>query len=262
MQPVESVIQISDFRHKIKAECGSVVSNYAVLPSEAEKWIDSHNLFWLDKEHSIFLIHKAARVYEVFFFAGDYVRMTNALAKVNMPDDKPVTLEILSKDKNFSLQREPLMVLTRMSSDEIPSYKSESAHIAVKCKVEDLAVIEQILLTNFNPTAERIPDLDELRKLIGPDNLGDIYLVKDNDRIIGLMIFSVGGGTIHLRYWWTDPAYRGQRIGSSLLKSFFNRGKDLKRMILWVDILNSNAISKYEHYGFRQEQMYDYIYEI
>ena len=65
--------------------------------------------------------------------------------------------------------------------------------------------------------------------------------------------------TNYLRYWFTHPNYRDKKIGSKLLRHFFKIGEDTKRQIFWVIQSNENAIKRYRHYGFKEENMFDYV---
>lgn len=55
------------------------------------------------------------------------------------------------------------------------------------------------------------------------------------------------------------PEYRNQGVGSELFRQFLWEGRETKQQILWVNQANENAIVRYEHYGFKKENMYDYI---
>ena len=39
----------------------------------------------------------------------------------------------------------------------------------------------------------------------------------------------------------------------------YEEGKDTKRQIFWVIRTNENAIKRYKHYGFNEENMFDYV---
>ena len=65
--------------------------------------------------------------------------------------------------------------------------------------------------------------------------------------------------TLYLRYWFTHPDFRDRKVGSRLLRRFFEEGKDTKRQLFWVIRSNKNAIKRYRHYGFKEENMLDFV---
>ena len=77
--------------------------------------------------------------------------------------------------------------------------------------------------------------------------------------MVGFLIYELKATTLYLRYWFTHPDYRDRKVGSRLLCRFFEEGKDTKRQLLWVIRTNDNAIKRYRHYSFVEENMYDYI---
>ena len=76
---------------------------------------------------------------------------------------------------------------------------------------------------------------------------------------MGHLIFELSASTLYLRYWFTHPDYRDKKVGSRLLRRFFEEGKDTKRQLFWVIRTNENAIKRYKHYGFTEENMYDFV---
>ena len=65
--------------------------------------------------------------------------------------------------------------------------------------------------------------------------------------------------THYLRYWFTHPDFRDKKVGSRLLRRFFEEGRDTKRQLFWVIRSNENAIKRYRHYGFAEENMFDFV---
>ena len=70
-----------------------------------------------------------------------------------------------------------------------------------------------------------------------------ILLARHPISDIGLCIRSIG-----IRRW-----------GACLLKYYFFESKRTKRQIFWVIDSNINAIKRYRHYGFKAEEMVDYV---
>lgn len=262
MIPIRSVSEINFLKKRVKDKLGRVVSNYTIFPQEAQKWIDSGSLFYSELTNGIYLIHEGSRVNEIFFFSDCYDSVTAALNEIEVTNKKPSVMEIIRKDFESPMRINPFMVLNRMSSTSIPFYKESGSFAPVLATIDDISEIENILLNNFSPVAERIPTKTELESFLSNSESSGVYIVRGKDKINGLLIYSKDPSTIHLRYWWTDSGKRGLGIGSSLLNQFFKKAEGCKRMILWVNTENKNAIDKYSHYGFSSEDMFDYIFTL
>ncbi len=108
----------------------------------------------------------------------------------------------------------------------------------------------------FDKFVERIPTGEEIDGFIENKNA---YYLSDNNEIQGFIVFECHGITSHLRYWFVHPDYRNKKIGSKLIQLFFNIGENIKRELFWVIESNENAIKRYKHFGFVEEDMHNLI---
>jgi len=121
----------------------------------------------------------------------------------------------------------------------------------------DAGRIHEVLDRNFDRYAEQIPSAGEITEDIGRGR----FLLVDKDGVIaGLVHFELTGLTSHLRRWFVDPRFRGQQVGSRLLRRYFSLSGKATRFILWVLRTNDNAIGKYLHYGYRVDDLTDTIF--
>ena len=121
---------------------------------------------------------------------------------------------------------------------------------------KDVPVISQYLHEYFDERTEQIPYDEELVDYI---KQGHILVCEENGVMAGFLIFELNATTLYLRYWFTHPEFRDKKVGSRLLRRFFEEGKETKRQLFWVIRSNENAIKRYKHYGFKEENMYDYV---
>lgn len=119
---------------------------------------------------------------------------------------------------------------------------------------DDLYEIKRILEQNFDIYSERIPEINELKKLAN-----STYLIRQMNEIAALLVSEKKGKTEELRYWLVLPKFRSMGYGGILMKYFLNLNNDTLRYTLWVDIKNQNAIEKYEHYGFKRDKIINKI---
>ena len=117
-------------------------------------------------------------------------------------------------------------------------------------------MFHQLLHQFFNEKTEQIPFAEELE---GYAKEGHILVCEESSNLAGFLIYEINATTIYLRYWFTLPDFRDKKVGSRLLRRFFEEGKNTKRQLFWVIRNNENAIKRYKHYGFAEENMYDFI---
>ncbi len=146
--------------------------------------------------------------------------------------------------------------LVRMNRkrEEIGELDFKNIHLLTADKKIDF---QKIYTKYFNKFVERIPTMEEIEGFISNRNA---YYFSDNNEIQGFIVFEYHGITSHLRYWFVHPDHRNKKIGSRLIQLFFNTGKTVKRELLWVIESNKNAIKKYKHFGFVEEDMRNLIF--
>lgn len=125
-----------------------------------------------------------------------------------------------------------------------------------RAKEEDMECLSELLHGFFDAHTEQIPYDEELMEYVLH---GHVLLCEENGSLAGFLIYELNGSTLYLRYWFTHPNYRDKKVGSRLLRRFFEEGRETRRQLFWVICANENAIKRYRHYGFKEENMYDYV---
>ncbi|MDE7382172.1 MAG: GNAT family N-acetyltransferase [Muribaculaceae bacterium] len=194
---------------------------------------------------------------DVIFFASDVSKVDSILKEIQNNVKLPLVLEFVVRDDNVASIGSPDKTLRRMSRYSSAYKRRTENNRTVKATHEDITDLKYLFSSHFDPLSERIPDSEELNRLI--DNDG-IYIIRDEDKIIGMVVYERSGVNIHLRYWWVDSSYRNMRVGGELLEQYFKAGEDCKCQFLWVFKDNANAIDKYKHYGFEFDGVRDEIF--
>ena len=127
----------------------------------------------------------------------------------------------------------------------------------ILANMADCQLVYDALQNDFDSLCEQLPSLQEVLDYAQREQL---LVIKDGKKLCGFLIFELSGTTSwYLRYWYTSPEYRNQKVGAKLLKTALVIGKETKRQQLWVISENENAIKRYEHYGFQKETINDYV---
>lgn len=121
---------------------------------------------------------------------------------------------------------------------------------------EEVPLVRDLLHQYFDAQLEQLPYEEELLDFA---RQGHMLVCEENGVIAGFLLYELNATTLYPRYWFTNPAFRDKRIGSRLFRKVFEEGRSTKRQILWVIRTNENAIKRYRHYGFKEENMYDFV---
>lgn len=128
--------------------------------------------------------------------------------------------------------------------------------------LEDLPQLTDLLVELFESESDFKPDREKqmrgLRLILEQPNRGRIFVVRNHDRILGMinLLFTIstaeGGFVVLLEDLVIPPDYRGQGFGSMLLDYAINfaRQKNFLRITLLTDHLELRAQDFFKRHGF------------
>lgn len=199
-----------------------------------------------------------------YFIVSEVKALFNALEFIDVEyNEGVITIEIAGKreyllplqslfSENNFYQYSSMVRMSKVRRNEVEVDLNDIYLLDVDKKRE----LQELFSRYFDKFVERIPSEEEIDEFI--DNKC-IYYYSDNDDIQGFIIFEHQGFTSHLRYWFVHPEYREKKIGSKLIQLFFAEGETVKRELFWVIESNENAIKRYKHFGFVEEDMHNMI---
>jgi len=261
---MDKVTSINEIQEKIqsikKRSKGIILTNYYLDIPKHSSWIAKEDFFVWGTIDCVFFFKKKYSFYYLFFIGLDEKSIQNSFSQCPFKNEKLIIDIIGRADDGLKKIWEEIGFmqynsLFRMVRIGIPSFTKIDKHI-MQASFEDLIEIKKVLDKNFDSISEQIPDIEDLREIL---HSGGILVYKIYNSIGGFIIYNLSGMTLYLRYWFVSPEYRNMRIGSKLFNAFLEKGCLTKRQILWVLATNKNAITRYEHYGFTYENLYDYI---
>lgn len=247
--------------------CGCV-SNIFFDQTSVDLWVADNqpiSHYWHPSQaRSLFVLRHNEGFYNLYFASTDQAQLSLDLGEflaaqslhipvvvdlVGRDNDMPALLQAFESN-NFS-QYCSLVRMSRAVSEDEP--RRADIIYAQKEQAQD---IDELLCQHFDPLCEQLPTLRQIEQWTENKR---ILLRKIDGKIAGFLIFEINGVTSYLRYWFTHPDYRNQMVGSSLLRQFFAESNATKRQIFWVIESNDNAVVRYRHYGFDQENMFDKV---
>ena len=249
---------------EIRALGLGLLTNFFPNPARHGLWIEKGDCFTERVENSLFIVKKSPSFWNVFFCSATQAGL-EADWKVFVSRNPGVTMvtDIVGRE----VQCGPLMglltgagfketaSLMRMTRMTVPMpYKSDAS--VRYATGSDLPLIVRLLHQYFDERTEQLPYGEELADFMAQHR---ILVCEEDGYLAGFLIFELSSATLYLRYWFTLPDFRGRKVGSRLLRRFFEEGKETRRQLLWVMRTNGDAIEKYRHYGFAEEDMFDHV---
>lgn len=214
---------------------------------------------------SLFVLRENEGFFNLYFASTTPKQLTadlsNFMATASL--QLPILVDLIGRNKDFPSIEQPftdngysqycsLMRMSRPITQEVLLPQKEITY-ATK---EQAKQIHELLHCYFDPFSEQLPTLPQIEQWTEQKRI----LIREIDKkIAGFLIFEINGITSYLRYWFTHPNYRDKKVGSGLLRHFFAESSSTTRQLFWVIQNNDNAIIRYRHYGFKEENMFDKV---
>lgn len=265
MEQIASIEQIRSLIAQIRDRRQGFVTNFYLDEEKHNWWIRKGLFFYACLPHTLFLVKQSPDFWNVFYCSttkdelGEDVR-----AFQQTYPDKKWMVDIVGREHQcvpmiemFENQGFCMAAsLVRMFRANPPAPSEELVDAVVKASANEAGMVSSLLSQYFDATLEQLPLEEELMDYA---QNGQVLLCRLQNQIAGFLVFERNSSTLYLRYWFTHPDFRDQRVGSRLLRVFFAEGKNVQRQLLWVIRNNENAIKRYKHYGFQEENMFDYV---
>ena len=267
MDLIESTTAVGEAVNRARTNASGYCSNFFPSPPKLQGWISHGELFCDQKDGTVLFLRKDRNFWHLYFCADNPLSLQRAITALPMIRIEPVVLDLVGKeptladlhrlfeDAGFRLYNR-LFRMARTTPAATPSDKvAPDSRVAVADKADCQAILD-LLLRSFDCRAEQIPMLYEIEAAV---ELGQIRVARCAGKLAGLLFFETQGMTSTLRYWLVAPEFQSQRFGSGLMHRYFAEHPTVRRFLLWVIASNTNAIGKYEHYGFAPEGLVDYV---
>jgi GNAT superfamily N-acetyltransferase len=263
MQRVESREALLESIGRVNRQAKEFTTTFFATPQQIEDWIDRGVLLQLVNTEGVLILRRSRDCSYVYHVAQSNESLSRALTTLNGGATWVAELVGRAEDTCGSarvygehgfVERATLVRMARTnegaSSDTV---NDTQVLFAQRNELDDVA---EFLGQLLDPLVDHIPEKRDLESAIAGQQ---VLIVRRDDGVGGALIFETTGATSHLRYWYVRPSLRGQGIGAQLVQRFLQLCRASRRIILWVAQVNSDAIAKYEHYGFRKEEIADRI---
>lgn len=261
LHSIEEVINVvADVRNKRKG----FITNFYLDEFKHNVWIQKCDFFYELIGETLFFIRKSESFCNLFYSSISVDALCDDLKVFEQKYPKQIAMmDIVGREAQCKQVIDALgqvkfseaTSLVRMSRFTEPLEYEEDTSVTLASSGE-LKEIYDLLHQFFDEKTEQIPYLEELQEYAKEKH---ILVCHENGQLVGFVIYEINATTLYLRYWFTHPDYRDKKVGSRLLRRFFEEGKNTKRQLFWVIRSNENAIKRYRHYGFKEEDMMDFV---
>lgn len=264
MELLKSIERLQQKSAEIRLLRRGFFTNFFLDPAKHGLWIEKGDCYIKQINNTLFIIKKSLTFWNVFFcstnledfskdlscFIAENIRVTMMFDIVGQDSRCKQVVELLQR--KGCKEATSLVRMMRITTPMEYNFDGSIRYANEK----DIPLVSQLLHLYFNEQTEQIPYDEELLHYASQ---GHVLVCEEGGKIVGFLIYELSSTTLYLRYWFTHPDYRNRKVGSRLLRRFFEEGKNTKRQLFWVIRTNDNAIMRYRHYGFDEENMYDYV---
>ena len=240
------------------------ITNFFFDETKHKRWIENGSLFAETIGDVYFLVKCDENFWNVFYTATTLESLKSGLGIFGARHhDTTLMIDVVNRKDGCEQTAASLAEigfrdycrLVRMSkkTTEVNIPPSNDVSFATR---DDAAEVLRLLCLFFDKKAEQIPSIEELETMA---EQGLILVLKKENRIAGFIAYELTKASLYLRYWFVHPDFRELGAGSKLMNRFLYEGRGTKRIQLWVICSNENAVKRYCHYGYINENMYDYV---
>lgn len=263
MEKIVSSEQVQGFVAEIRNLRQGYVTNFFWDDQKHSYWLQDGSFLFQKTEGCYLLMHQNGSFSNLFYIACNMDAVASAIKQTSLHNDSVIDVVIKNEGNGevetlMSVGFKTYKYLYRMSHIGLLADNSwEKSSDVVYASMEDCQLVYDALQADFDPICEQLPSLQEIKSYAQRSQL---LVIKDGMKLCGFLIYEMSGKTSwYLRYWYSSPEYRNQKVGAKLLRAALVIGKETKRQQLWVISENDNAIKRYEHYGFQRESINDYV---
>jgi hypothetical protein len=267
MRVVTSASEIGAAVSWAKADASGYCSNLFPSPQKFQDWIEHGELFYDQRDGVALFLRRDREFWRLYFCAGSPTLLQAAITALPILRVEPVVLDIVGQEQaladivgmfestGFRCYNRLYRMARNVQPGTLSAAVAPDPRVTLASKADCQSILD-LLFQSFDSRAEQIPMLYEIEAAV---ESGQIWVVRCEVNLEGLLFFETQGLTSTLRYWLIAERFRTQRFGSGLMQRYFAGHPAVRRFLLWVIADNDNVIAKYRHYGFVQDGLVDQV---
>jgi GNAT superfamily N-acetyltransferase len=249
---------------RLRAAAPDALTNFFVTPKQAAAWMERGTLSIRERDGSVLVLRRDRGVHRVYHAAVDFGELSRALASLTAGWRGVLTADLVGRPEETARVAEiyrlhgfehytSLVRMVRLTDGPSSDALDSTVVFAARHDVPTLCDFFDRVL---DPLRDQVPEAEEIEAAVARTN---ILIERHGEDVGGALYFETTGLTSMLRYWYVDPRFHGLGIGGRLMRKYIELCRGTRRIVLWVVSGNADAIAKYRHYGFREDNLIDRI---
>ena len=248
---------------KIKQNGSSFITNFFIDQEKLNAWIQEGQLYFIEAPEGVLFFRKNYDFYHLYYCAGSLNDLSLLLSKY--VSNAAFAVDIIGKKQDIEPVQNVFLNLgfkvhttleryTRINKEGSDNYQLSNE--VTNATDSYSGQIAEMLQKNFDKYAEQVHTLQDVEKLIRE---GKIIMIGDNGFIKGFLIRTILPQSSILNNFLVNPEFRGEKIGSKLLKHYIFESRNTKRLWLWVLSDNEHAINLYKRHSYVNDGLIDLV---
>ena len=265
MERIESIDKIRQLTTETRAKGKGFLTNFYLDEFKHSIWIGKGSLLYEWIVDTCFLFRRTSNYWNAFYMTPSLEDLDHSLFEVGRKyNEYSLIFDVVGRQEKCSVvipvfkqngffEENSLVRFIRINT---PIELDQEIALVKRASLEQTHLVHHLLHQYMDERVEQIPEIEEYEQW---GKLGHILVYYVNDEIAGFFDYEKNVTTTHTRHWLVHPKFRGRHIGSVLFRRFLYEANDTKRILSWVIRSNDISIQNHYHYGFRMENMFDYI---
>ncbi|MBQ9478425.1 MAG: hypothetical protein IJU71_02630 [Selenomonadaceae bacterium] len=261
---VDEIHRAKDF---VKGNGDQLITNFFVADAELDKIIKRNQLKYSFSDKTLIAVRKSAGFSRLYFFTVDADDFIISLRSLLPTIERPIASELFIDHRNADqvedVQRNLLELgfhhhatqtrLTKIvSTNEYGEIESEWY-----ARADDCDEIMEILLQDFDPLCDQLPEQDELLDRIANR---EVLVARNGDRIASVIMFKRGAAVADWIFWVTRPEERSSFHGLRLRDEYLKLVGKVRRQVLYV---REEKMQRFhQRFGFRVDGFENRVFVI
>ncbi|HEY3932886.1 MAG TPA: GNAT family N-acetyltransferase [Verrucomicrobiae bacterium] len=258
------VDEVFDAIQKTKAKASDFRTNFFPVPAKLQNWIERDELLGEVRDGATFFFRKDRDFFRFYFCAGSLEKLESEILTLSFLKNGSVATDLVGNETAVAEMCAPLEAagFSRYAQLQRMARPAQTGGLAVSnlpvvfAEKADAPTVLELIENAFDRFGEQLPALYEIEAAISNRQ---IFVVKRDGKIAGLLFFETQGFNSIVRFWAVAEKFRALKIGSALMQHYFKTQNAVRRFTLWVNAANENAIQKYKHYGYAPDGLIDCV---
>lgn len=248
---------------KVKKNNIKYITNFFIDYEKLEEWIKEKSLFYIEDRNGLLFFRKKYNFFYLYYCCSSLQDIkylltdhsSSILCVVDLigkfENIEPISDIFSNYGFNIYNQLDRYSRINNIGDNYYQFYSNVEL-----AEMNQADKITEMLHVSFDKFVEQLYTIEEVKKLIQTEK---ILLIKDNETLKGFLIRNKLPQSTTLLNFLVNPNFRGEKIGSKLIKHYIYESKETKRMWLWVKNENKHAIDVYLNHGYKFDGLVDII---